>query len=313
MYYSENNWSSWKYDNGPLFSRSTTANESLIPVYKQMSTPVRSLHQEALDAARSTKEHFPNQPLNLFLSGGLDSELMLKVFLEIGEKPNVYIIRYEDDINLYDVSYAVTIASSLNIDYKIIDFGLKKFYETDAESVAEDAQCDRPRMLPSMKFADYVDNGISLLSMGDMYWARPHADYSIKAQWKAIELESDFAADRYNILHNRPCVHLWARWTPGMMLAHTKWKWFHRLINDKIPGKLGNSSSKLQGWREEYPNVLPRNKVHGFENIDPLINEFEKFLDYKFGGLIYRRQYEMTLDELYIMTTGQDYAANNAL
>tara|TARA_B100000242_G_C42891282_1_gene413458 strand:- start:197 stop:799 length:603 start_codon:yes stop_codon:yes gene_type:complete len=196
------------------------------------------------------------------------------------------------------------------LNYKIIDMNLKKFFENDAEKVAEDAQCDRPRMLASMTFADHVD-GLSFLSMGDMYWERPHDDYTQKAEWKAIELESDFAADRYNILHNRECVHLWARWTPGMMLAHTKWEWFHRLINDKIFGKLGNSSSKLQGWQEEFPNVIPREKLHGFEKVDPLINEFEKFLNNKFKGLPYRRQYEMSLDELYVMVTGQDYVANN--
>ena len=309
MYYSENNWSAWKYDNGDLFSRSVSPEETLMPVYKKMNRPILTLKEEALLAAKSTKDHFPDEKLNLFLSGGLDSELMLKSFLEIGEKPNIFIVRYEDDINLYDVSYAVTICGMLNLEYKIIDINLKKFFENDAEQVADDAQCDRPRMLPSMTYADYVD-GLSFLSMGDMYWARPHNDYSIKAEWVAIELESDFAADRYNIYHNRPCVHLWARWTPGMMMAHTKWKWFHRLINDKIPGKLGNSSSKLQGWQEEFPNVIPREKVHGFENIDPLIDEFEKSLEKKYNGLPFRRQHEMTLDELYIMVTGSDYAAN---
>ena len=57
---------------------------------------------------KSTKDHFPDQKLNLFFSGGLDSELMLKSFLAIGEEPNIFIVRYEDDINLYDVSYAVS-------------------------------------------------------------------------------------------------------------------------------------------------------------------------------------------------------------
>jgi len=310
IYFSENNWSSWKYDDGPLWARSTSAQEKLIPVYKKMDREILSLKEEALLAAKSTKDHYPDQTLNLFLSGGLDSELMLKSFLEIGEKPKVFIVRYEDDINLYDVSYAVTICGMLKIDYKIIDFNLKKFYENNAEKVADDAQCDRPRMLPSMTYADYVD-GLSLLSMGDMYWARPHSNYNIKAEWKAIELESDFAADRYNIFHNRPCIHLWARWSPGMMMAHTKWKWFHRLINDQIPGKLGNSSSKLQGWQEEFPNIIPREKLHGFEKIDPLINEFEKFLENKYKGLPYRRQYDMTLDELYYMVTGKGYVASS--
>ena len=46
-YFSENNWSSWKYDEGPLFARSKTAEEKLIPVYKKLTRPVLSLNQEA--------------------------------------------------------------------------------------------------------------------------------------------------------------------------------------------------------------------------------------------------------------------------
>ena len=52
--------------------------------------------------------------------------------------------------------------------------------------------------------------------------------------------------------------------------------------------------------------------MHGFEKIDPLIDEFEKFLESKWNGLPYRRQYDMTLDELYQMVTGSDYAEHNA-
>ena len=131
IHLSENSWNAWKYDNGPLFSRSKNPNEKLIPVYKKMDRKILSLKEEALLAAKSTKDHFPDQKLNLFFSGGLDSELMLKSFLAIGEKPNIFIVRYEDDINLYDVSYAISIANSMNVDIKIIDMNIKKFFENE--------------------------------------------------------------------------------------------------------------------------------------------------------------------------------------
>ena len=67
----------------------------------------------------------------------------------------------------------------------------------------------------------------------------------------------------------------------------------------------------MQGWKEEFPDIMQREKVYDLK-IDPLIDEFEKFLESKWNGLPYRRQYDMTLDELYQMVTGLDYAEHNA-
>jgi len=309
IYFSENNWVSWQYDNGPLHSRSPSNDAVFKVVYKQQELQIGTLWEEAVKGAKSTLEYNPGLKPSLFFSGGVDSEVMLRAFLHIGANPNVYVVRYEDDLNIYDVSYAVSIANSLGVDIKIIDMNIKQFYENEAEKVSELAQCDRPRALPQMKFADYVD-GLPILAMADITWQRSNDNYSIKGDWRAWEIESDCAFDRYNIAVGRDAIYQWGRWSPGILLAHTRWKWFHKLINDGYPGKLGNSSTKFDGFSEEFPMMLPRRKKIGFEKCEDLIGEFQSFLETKYNGLPFRRQSEYTLDEMWTKITGKDYAAN---
>lgn len=310
MIHTENNWVSWNYDNGPLYARSTSPSEKFNLVYKQTNEEIGTMWEEAVKGAKSTLDFFPNLKPSIFFSGGVDSEVMLRAFLHIGAKPNVYVVRYENDINLYDVSYAVAIANSLGVDIKIIDFNLEKFYENDAEKVSEDAQCDRPRMLPQMMFADYVD-GLPILCMADITWQRSDADYSKQGVWKAWELEGDCSFDRYNILKGRTAIYQWGRWSPGIFLAQTKWKWFNRLISDGYIGKLGNSSTKMDGFLEEFPDMIPRKKKVGFETCENIIKEFEDFLKSKYNGLPFRRQCEYTPDELWKLVTGKSFVAHS--
>jgi len=311
MQFSENSWTSWQYNDGPLHGRSPSNDAKFCVVYKQQNIKIGSLLEESIKGAKSTLDTYPNLKPSIFFSGGVDSEVMLRAFLEIGSNPNVYVVRYENDINIYDVSYAVSIANSLNVDIKIIDMNLAQFYNNDAEKISELSQCDRPRMLPQLKFADYVD-GLPILCMADITWQRSNNDYSTRGIWKSWEIESDCACDRYNIAVNRQALYQWGRWSPGILLAHTRWKWFHKLINDGYPGKLGNSSTKFNGFIEEFPMMIPRRKKVGFEQCENVITEFEDFLKVKYNGLPFRRQSELTLDEMWVALTGKDFAANNA-
>jgi hypothetical protein len=47
-----------------------------------------------------------------------------------------------------------------------------------------------------------------------------------------------------------------------------------------------------------YPDIIERKKQTGFEKVDPLINEFETFLQTKYKGLPYRQLVDRTFAEL---------------
>lgn len=306
IYTTENNWYKWSYDNGPMFEFSPTPNSEFKTYYGQYTGPVGNFKEELLKAARSTLDQYPGLTPCIFFSGGMDSELILRSYLEIGAKPEVFIVRYENDYNIYDVSYAITICLSLGINYRLIDFNLKKFYENDAETVSEIAEIDRPRILPHLKFTECAD-GLIIVGHSDVRWYRPHDDYSKKAVWLAQDFEHDIGCDKYNIRTNRTAIYQWWKWTPGLVLSYTKLNWFKKLINDEYYGKLGINSTKYIGFSEIYPDLINRKKQTGFELVDNLISEFENFLDKKYNGLPFRRYQDRTIDQVWLEITGKSY------
>jgi len=297
MWTSENNWYKWSYGDEPAFglqSSNLPFHTSYVCGFKGV---IGNFKEELLKAASSTLDHYPGLKPCIFFSGGADSELLLRAYLDIGSNPEVYIVRYENDYNIYDVSYAITICNILGVDYHLIDFQLKKFYETDAEKISEIAQIDRPRALPYCKFLELVD-GLPILGEGDPYWVRLNDSYSDKGQWRYKDMEAFIGWDKYARHLNKPAVPQFFKWTPGLILSHTKLDWFTKLINDEYSGKLGTNSTKLQGYKEIYPDMIHRQKQTGFENTDAMINSFEKFLSKKYNGLPYRQYQDRTLIEL---------------
>lgn len=300
FYCSENNWYSWKYGSADILGRQT-GSDQLSTHYGRYLGKVGSFKDELNAAAASTLDHYPGLRPSVFFSGGVDSELILRSYLNIGANPRVYIVRYEDDINLYDVSFAVTACTQLNVDYNIVDFNLKKFYENDAVAVSEIAQIDRPRMLPHLKFTDCAD-GLIIVGHSDIAWHRPTPDYSVRAEWQAIDFEHDLGCDKYNMKMNRAAVYQWWKWTPGLVLSYMRLQWFKDLMADKFPGKLGINSTKIHGFREAYPDLMFRKKMTGFEGLEPLIQEVENTLAEKYHGLPYRnaicRNYHDLINEI---------------
>lgn len=296
MYTSENNWYSWRYGDNAAFGRQT-GGLNLTTTYGKFAGNVGNFKDELDNAARSTLDHYPGLKPSVFFSGGVDSELILRSYINIGSNPDVFIVRYKDDLNLYDVSYAITVCSSLGINYKIIEFDLLKFYENDAEKISEDAQIDRPRMLPHLKFTESVD-GLVIVGHSDIAWFRNDTDYSKKVTWKAVDFEHDLGCDKYNLLHNRSAIYQWWKWTPGLVLSYTRLNWFRQLINDEFYGKLGIDSTKIIGFKEIYPDLINRKKMTGFEKIDIVIDEMQTALEKKYNGLPFRHITTRTLAEL---------------
>ena len=297
MWTSENNWYKWSYDNGPVFGRQTgdlPFNTSYACGFKG---EIGDFKDELHKAAASTLDHYPGLKPCVFFSGGADSELILRAYLDIGANPEVYIVRYEKDYNIYDVSYAITVCNILGVKYNLIDFELERFYRNDADLISEQAQVDRPRMLPHIKFTDCAD-GLIIVGHSDVRWYRANEDYSEPGIWLAQDFEHDIGCDKYNLLHNRPAIYQWWKWSPGLILSYTRLKWFQNLIKDKYNGKLGINSTKLQGFREVYPDMIQRKKATGFEDVDHLINELENHFIKKYNGLPYRNEINRSLEEM---------------
>jgi hypothetical protein len=296
IYTSENNWYSWQYGDQKLFGRQT-GTAKFKTYYSKFAGVVHDFKTELKLAAASTLDHFPGLRPQIFFSGGVDSELILRSYLAIGANPEVFIVRYENDLNLHDISYAIVICDILGVKYNLIDFNLQKFYSNDAELVSEQSQIDEVRVLPHLKFTEVADELI-IAGFSDIYWTRMSVDYLKKSTWVARDFEFDIGFDKYNIYHNRAAIYQWWHWTPGLILSYTNLNWFKQLLNDEFDGKAGINSTKILGFKEIFPDLLPRPKYTGFERVQTVITEFQNYLEKKNGGLIYRQEVDRTLKEL---------------
>lgn len=297
MWTSENNWYKWWYGYNEPFGRQRSKDALQTSFACNYSPSDKTFKEEAILACKSIIEHYPNFKPTLLFSGGADSEIILRSFLELKVKPNVYIYRYENDYNIYDVSYAVVICSMLDVEYKLIDFNLSKFYENDAERLSELAQIDRPRALPYCKFIENTD-GLPILGSSDLTIFREDSDYSKAGQWIIRCWEHDIAWSKFIRTIQKPAVGEFFKWTPGLVYSFTQTNWCRALTADKFYGKLGTNSTKLQGYRESYPDMIERRKQTGFEKIDHLVNEFESFLEKKYQGLNFRQSYNRPFHSL---------------
>jgi hypothetical protein len=295
MFTSENNWYKWQYGNQLPFG-CQTGNLEFTTSFGQHTESIGTFKQELLKAARSVMD-YSNQAPTILYSGGVDSEIMLRAFVDIGSNPDVVIVRYENDYNIYDVSYAVVTCEMLNVPYKIIDFSLAQFYENHALEYAELAQIDRPRALPYCKLLEMVD-GFPVMGASDLTLIRTHDDYSQPGTWMIRCWEHDIGWSKFLRKINKPGVAEWFKWTPGLVLSYMKTSWVDNLINDRYYGKLGNNSTKILGYREAYPDLISRTKKTGFENIEFLVNEVEHQISKKFNGLPYRNFHDRTTQGL---------------
>ena len=286
MYTSCNDWYSWNYDN-----------QQFQTTYNPYIEPVGTFKEELIKAASSTIDQFGND-VSILFSGGSESDLMLRSFLSIKAKPNVYIIRYENDYNLYDVSYAVSICSMLNVDYKIIDFNLTHFFENDADRVSEIAEIDRPRALPYCKILELID-GVPIFGRGE-----PNP-IKTKNTWIQRCHEYDVGRIKYARAINKSAIAEWFKWTPGLVISYMNLNWFNNLINNKY-NETDASSTKMIGYREAYPELIDRVKKTGFEKIDTLINEVDNHLFNKYNSYPYRAIYDRNINDWYLNITGKN-------
>ena len=94
----------------------------------------RSNFNEEIKRVADLQYNIFGKDLIVFLSGGLDSEIVVRGFIDIGIKPRCIIMRYTNYLkpnvieNIIEVNAAIKTANDLGIEYELFDFDVLKFY-----------------------------------------------------------------------------------------------------------------------------------------------------------------------------------------
>jgi len=201
----------------------------------------------------------------LFLSGGTDSEIVLRNFLDIGVKPQCYTICFENEYNRTDVNEAIDLAKELDVKLNIIDFNVKDFlYSGEASEFGNKIQCTQITYL--MVYRCIKQLGLPSVMGGELLLKRNI--YTEPTTWYYCFRENeDASAIRFSETYNIPLVNEWFSYTPELMLFYLEQQAIHSLVNEKYNYKLTSVSSKNAILKQLLPEIRVRKKTHGFEKL----------------------------------------------
>ena len=257
-------WLSWDFNNIPYSIRTSKNDTYNFHVNIKNLNKVKSYYKEIYDNARAMRDYFTGE-FDVLLSGGIDSEIVVRTFKDLKIKHNTFIGRYKYNYNQRDVNSAIDICECLNIPYKIIDIDLKKFFENDAYDIFKKSGCIKAGRLPHLKFFDYLDN-IPVMGEGEAYWWREKGtDYSKKSEWVFPINESNHNCSMYLHSLGRENICDWYEFTPNLITSFNQLPIIQNLINDNSYGKQSSWSSRLEIHRVLWPDIKDKVKLVGYE------------------------------------------------
>lgn len=202
--------------------------------------------------------------LVVFLSGGTDSEIVVRNFLEIGHKPRCATIRFINEYNAPDVLESTNIAKELGVKLDILDFDVKDFYHSGlAEEFSKEIDCTQITYL--MVYYHVKKLGFPSVMGGEQLLRKSVSPKGV-SWYHCFRENEDASAMRFSEKYQIPLVNEWFSYTPEMMLYYLEDFMIQELIQTKNY-KISSVSSKNQILKELFPEIREKVKTHGFERL----------------------------------------------
>jgi hypothetical protein len=258
-----------------------------------------SYYEELFENARNIRDLISG-PLDLMFSGGIDSEVILRIYRDLKIPINVFIFKYDDMLNYREFEHAINVCANLNIKHTIIDFNVEKFFENDAYDIWKKCNANSSGWLPHMKMTEYLDN-TPIFGSGDPYWRKQD-----DGKWM---FELDEGAKFWTLYHkaiSRTAVTDWYEYRPEIILSHMQLPKIQQLINNQQLGKTSSFSNKSPIHKDYWDDIDIRPKMVGFERDNVIAKdskpafmlEFERQYTSKVKSVTYRYTAEQITDLL---------------
>lgn len=275
------------YNQIPFSRKLNVDSDEFFCRYSRCRRVPNSFKEECIQTARDIREQ--SQNLNripfIFLSGGLDSEVVVKAFIDAAVKFKVISFRFKNNLSSHETYYIDKFVKKHNLDHQYYDINPDWLVSEQAEQFAEQAQCSMSEMLPHMKLIKHVWNelnGFPVLGNGDLYVSK---DISIdwifdrtkpKYQWNYIEYEYILAWNRFAIYNNILGSLNFFMHNPEIVLSMIEDPDMFKCINNQIAHKLSSRSTKAVVYIKSWRDLEPRMKYHGSEKLGGRCIELNK-------------------------------------
>lgn len=217
---------------------------------------------EAVEAAHQIGAQHQGKKIALCLSGGIDSECLLRAFLQARVSFEIYFMRFNNELNLFDIKTNIALCSSLGLSFKFIDLDIVRFFESSQHmKYAEKYRCQSPQIAAHLWLLDQLD-AIPVLS------GNPFARATLGENSFFIGLPGDLhcAYFRYFEKNQRNGVPWFFIYTPELCAAFLRTPTTQQFGSSGQGPEAFSYLHKCRSYQEAGFKAPPReNKYTGFE------------------------------------------------
>jgi len=140
--FTADSWFAYGYAGFPGLFRVHEDATYVMKINRGLTRALGTLRDEAVLNARAIADRFHGEDLVLMLSGGLDSEYMVRRFLDAGVPFTTLLIRHARGGNRHDLVPALRLAHKLGLDYRFFDIDMQVLIDSgEARELARVSQC----------------------------------------------------------------------------------------------------------------------------------------------------------------------------
>lgn len=131
-----------KVDHNPMLNYSyfydpNSSSNNLSVKFRHVTREVADLKTECINTAKYIQEQANGKPIYIAFSGGLDSEIVCRSFIEAGVPFTAFTLKYAKGLNVHDTWYAEKFCDAFKIPLHIEELDVYKFFNDGIEKYIE--------------------------------------------------------------------------------------------------------------------------------------------------------------------------------
>lgn len=197
-----------------------------------------TLKEECIIAANEIHSRYPD--IYIALSGGWESQICLRSFIEAGINPNVYILKLPSRFNSHDTDIAINQCKKFNIIPIVVDVDLENFIKEHMIPTAIKYQTYSFFQTLHAYYCEKLNKNVLLVDKVDI-----RRDVSPDMSWSYVRGEDfNFWPDRFNCLNDKKVVGNFFSHSPELMYSFLTLPAVVDLVNNQQSGKISLNSLK---------------------------------------------------------------------